>query len=339
LDLYHLPVDNYSLWVSDSAGCYFLLKTFTIKNVGDSLILSVDRQDTHCNIADGIIHVNATAGLSNMLMYALDTSNFVSNQGLFTLLPTGSYQVWVKDSLGCKKVYDGNPVIISRQPGPMALASVIQDETNTLGNGSIQLSASSISDTVWYSIGGSPKLNNGFFNSLSANTYTCTITDKFGCDTIFTVILKNNVSIRIKAIAGDGSACLGNVAVLPLLANSFSHVSAFDSRLKYNKTLVTCQNYLNANPALADSLQVDLFPTLGEISLTWTGENTVNLPDGSTLVELSFASLLSGQDSLKWDISPGICTFLDSLGNSIAPEFMQGQVRVYSIPKGTIQAP
>ncbi|MBK7211810.1 MAG: gliding motility-associated C-terminal domain-containing protein [Bacteroidales bacterium] len=339
LDLYHLPVDNYSLWVSDSAGCTFLLKSYTIKNVGDSLILSVDHQDTHCNIDDGIIHVNATAGLSNMLMYSLDTSNFVSNQGLFTLLPPGSYQVWVKDSLGCKKVYDGNPVIISRLPGPLAIAPVIQDETNTLGNGSIQLSASSTSDSLWYSIGGTPQLNNGFFNNLSANTYTCTITDKFGCDTTFTVILKNLVSIRLQAIAGDGSACLGNVAVLPLQANSFSHVSSFDSRLKYNKAQVTCQNYLNANPALADSLQVDLFPALGEISLTWTGKNPVNLPDGSTLVELSFASLLSGQDSLKWDISPGICTFLDSLGNVIAPEFKQGQVRVYSIPQGTIQAP
>lgn len=339
LDLYHLPVDNYSLWVTDSAGCTFQLKSYTIKNVGDSLILSVDHQDTHCNINDGMIHVNATAGLSNMLMYSLDNSNYVSNQGLFTSLPAGSYQVWVKDSLGCKKVYDGNPVIIVRQAGPQALVPVIQDETNTQGNGSIQLAALSSSDTLWYSIGGAPQLNNGLFTNLSAKTYTCIITDKFGCDTTFTVILKNLVLIKLQAIAGDGSVCLGNVAVLPLQANSFSHVSAFDSRLKYNKAQVTCQNYLNANPALADSLHVDLFPALGEISLTWTGKNPVNLADGSTLVELSFASLLTGQDSLKWDISPGICTFLDSLGNVIAPEFKQGQVRVYSIPQGTIQAP
>jgi len=202
------------------------------------------------------------------------------------------------------------------------------------------ISATSSGDTLYYSInGGTAQINNGNFNNLVSGLYTCTVTDEKGCDTTFTLNVGEIYSVRLEAIAGDGSACLGNVAVLPLQANSFSHVSSFDSRLKYNKAQVTCQNYLNANPALADSLQVDLFPALGEISLTWTGKNPVNLPDGSTLVELSFASLLSGQDSLKWDISPGICTFLDSLGNNIAPQFKQGQVRVYSIPQGTIQAP
>jgi gliding motility-associated-like protein len=339
LDLFHLPVDNYTLWVSDSAGCETPVKIFTIKNVGDSLILSVDHQDTHCSQPDGIIQVNATAGLTNMLFYALDTNNFLSNLGLFTGLSPGSYQVWVKDSLGCKKVYDGNPVILLKNPGPAVLSTLVQDEINGQSDGTITITTTNLLDTTWYSIGGAFQLNNGSFIGLSSGTYTCTVRDAYGCDTTFTINLKNIPSIRLQAIAGDGSACLGNVAVLPLLANNFSHVSSFESRLKYNKSLVTCQNYLNANPALADSLQVDLFPTWGELSITWTGINPVNLPDNATLLELSFASLNTGQDSLKWDISPGICTFLDSLGNSIAPEYKQGQVRVYSIPQGSIQAP
>ena len=336
LDLFHLPVNNYTLWVTDSAGCITPSKMYTIKNVGDSLILSVDHSDAHCSKPDGTITVNATAGLTNMLFYALDTNNFLSNKGLFTHLSPGSYQVWVKDSLGCKKVYDGNPVIILNSPGPSVEPPVVVDETEGQGNGNISIVTVSLSDSVWYSVNGNIQLNNGNFSNLSAGSYSCKVSDKYGCDTVFNVTIQNITIIHLQAIAGDGSACLGNVAVLPLLANSFSHVSSFDSRLKYNKSLVTCQNYLNANPALADSLRVDLFPTLGELSLTWTGKNPVNLPDGSTLVELSFASLMSGQDSLKWDISPGICTFLDSLGNRITPEFKQGQVRVYSIPEADI---
>jgi len=337
-DLYHLPVDNYILSVTDSAGCTTLLKTYTIKNVGDSLILSVDKQASHCGLDNGSITVNATAGLTDMLFYAIDTNQFMANGGLFTGLPPGDYQVWVKDSLGCKKVYDGNPVQVFQLPGP-SVQSIIQDEINGQSDGSILITSVLPSDSVWYTANGITQFNNGLFGGLSAGSYTCTVTDAWGCDTSFVLTIANIPSIRLQAIAGDGSACLGNVAVIPLLANHFSHVSAFSSRLKYNRNLVTCQNYLNANPVLSDSIRVDLFPTLGEIAMTWTGMAPVNLTDGSTLLELSFASLNTGQDSLKWDISPGICTFIDSLGNPIAPEFKQGQVQVYSIPQATINDP
>ncbi len=117
-DLYHLPVDNYFLSVTDSAGCTTQLKTYTIKNVGDSLILSVDRQDSHCSLNNGSITVNATAGLTDMLFYAIDTNHFVANGGLFTGLPPGSYQVWVKDSLGCKKYMTGTRSRYFNSPGP-----------------------------------------------------------------------------------------------------------------------------------------------------------------------------------------------------------------------------
>jgi len=337
-DLYHLPVDNYILSVTDSAGCTTQLKTYTIKNVGDSLILSVDKQASHCGLNNGSITVNATAGLADMLFYAIDTNQFMANGGLFTGLPPGDYQVWVKDSLGCKKVYDGNPVQVLQLPGP-SVQSIIQDEINGQSDGSILITSVLPSDSLWYTVNGITQINNGLFGGLSAGSYTCTVTDAWGCDTSFVLTIANIPSIRLQAIAGDGSACLGNVAVVPLLANHFSHVSAFSSRLKYNRNLVTCQNYLNANPVLSDSIRVDLFPTLGEIAMTWTGMAPVNLTDGSTLLELSFASLNTGQDSLKWDISPGICTFIDSLGNPIAPEFKQGQVQVYSIPQATINDP
>ena len=94
----------------------------------------------------------------------------------------------------------------------------------------------------------------------------------------------------LQAIASDGSTCLGKVAVAPLLSNNFKSVKSFRTRLKYNPQIVSCQNYLNANPAIADSVKVELFATSGEISISWQGENAVSLGDGSTLLELSFAS-------------------------------------------------
>ncbi len=158
-DLYHLPVDNYTLWVSDSAGCNTPVKTYTIHNVGDTLILSVDNSAAHC-LLNGIIKINATSGLTDMLQYSLNGTDWFSNGGLFSQVAPGSYQVWVKDSLGCKKVYDGNPVVISNIPGPVVQPPTVLPETGGQSNGSISITATSAGDTIWYSInGGIPQPN------------------------------------------------------------------------------------------------------------------------------------------------------------------------------------
>ncbi len=341
-DLFNLEVGLYELTATNGSGCKIPAVSYVIKDVGDIMIDTVNYKRSDCNSTNGNINVIAVSGLGSRIRYFVKSGNDTVSQwhnGVFDGLPTGIYYVWVMDSSGCKSVYS-QPINITNPPGPVITGTILIPATYQKADGKILISATSAVDTLYYSInGGMPQINNGNFNNLAAGQYTCTVMDEKGCDTTFVVKITEIYSVRLEAIAGDGSACLGNVAVMPLLANSFSHVSSFDSRLKYNKTLVTCQNYLNANPALADSLKVDLFPSLGELALTWTGKNPVNLPDGSTLVELSFASLASGQDSLKWDISPGVSTFRDSIGNSINTQFTQGQVRVYSIPKGTIQAP
>ena len=341
-DLFDLAVGLYEISVTDGNGCSLPAKSYVINDVGDIMIDTLTYAPSDCNSNNGNINVIAVSGLGSRIQYFVKSGNDTLSQwhnGVFDGLATGIYYIWAMDSSGCKSVYP-LPINITNPPGPLITGTILIPATYQMADGKIMISATSTGDTLYYSLnGGTPQINNGNFNNLAAGQYTCTVTDEKGCDTMFVVQITEIYSVRLEAIAGDGSACLGNVAVMPLLANSFSHVSSFDSRLKYNKTLVTCQNYLNANPALADSLKVDLFPSLGELSLTWTGKNPVNLPDGSTLVELSFASLATGQDSLKWDISPGVSTFRDSIGNSINTQFTQGQVRVYSIPKGTIQAP
>jgi len=339
LDIYHLGVGLYELKVNDGAGCTHIVANYTIRDVGDLLIDTVSAAPATCGLDNGTISVTAVSGLGSMLHYSVKYGNDTLSQwsnGEFANLHQGTYYVWVNDSSGCASVYS-SAMIINQLPGPIVVSVIINSETGSSGNGSISVNATG--NGLVYSINGSAPTAIGLFTSLTEGTYSISVSDTNGCDTTFSIQIVNIPSIRLQAIAGDGSTCLGNVAVLPLLANHFSHVSAFSSRLKYNRNLVTCQNYLNANPVLSDSIRVDLFPTLGEIAMTWTGMAPVNLTDGSTLLELSFASLNTGQDSLKWDISPGICTFIDSLGNPIAPEFKQGQVQVYSIPQATINDP
>ncbi len=340
LNIDSISSGRYLLEVSDSEGCPLPIMEFIVESAdSNQLINNVIQQDAICDSNDGYIHIVSPVDLAGRLYYSIDDgNNWYMNQGIFHGVLPGTYQIRVRDSSGCGISWPGNPLIIANQNLLLVKETYTSPETGTNKDGSILIVT--IGDSVYSSINGSnTQLGNGLFTGLSAGTYIFHVYSAKGCDTTFTIEVEQIISQKIKVIASDGSSCLGNVAVLPLLADHFSYVSAFESRLKYNKNLVICQNYLNANPALADSLQVDMFSALGELSLTWKGKNPVNLADGSTLVELSFASLNNGQDSLKWDISPGICTFLDSLGNSITPEFKQGLVRVYSIPEATINDP
>jgi len=342
LDLVQLPVDNYTLYVTDGYGCTRPSHNFTINDVSDLLIDTVLVQQSHCGKADGEINVIAITGLSAMLKYSIDNGKTYSNLGKFTYLPHGTYKVKVMVSdttQPCQKVYDFNPVIILNLAGPKVSHVATHFETGSLSDGSIVINASGSGDTLIYSIGTTPQINNGNFYNLPSGTYTCSVTDKNGCDTTFLAVVNNLMVNRLEAIAGGGSACLGNIAVLPLLTNQFNKVNSFQVRLHYDKSLVTCQNYLNPNPLLADSLQIDLFPAIGELVIKWTGKKTVSLDNGSTLLELSFASVVSGQSPLSWDISPGVCVFHDSLGGILPSEFFKGEVRVYSVPEADISGP
>ncbi len=342
-ELYNLAVGLYELSITDGNGCSLPAISYVIKDVGDIMIDTVNYSASDCNKPNGIINVVAVSGLGSRIQYFVRSGNDTISQwhhGDFPGLATGTYYIWVTDSSGCTSVYC-KPVQIINPPGPQVTSAIVIPATYLHSDGKIMISATSTSDTLYYSLnGGTAQINNGNFNNLASGLYTCMVTDEKGCDTNFTVNIGEIYSVRLEAIAGDGSACLGNVAVLPLLANSFEHVKSFKAQLKYNSALLTCQNHLNVNPALfADSLHVDLFPASGELSIKWTGKTPVSLQDGSTLVELSFASLNAGQDSLKWDISPGICVFTDSLGNSINRELVQGKVRVYSIPEADVTQP
>jgi gliding motility-associated-like protein len=339
LDLYHLGVGLYELKVKDGAGCSHIITTYTINDAGELLIEKSFASDASCGLDNGTVSITAVSGLGNMLHYSIKTGNDTLSQwsdGNFASLSSGTYYVWVNDSSGCTSVYP-SALLINQLSGPVVVSASSTPESGTDGDGTITVNATGSGLT--YSINGSLPQLLGEFSNLHSGNYSIIVSDTNGCDTTFTVEVSNSPVIKLVAIAGDGSACLGNVAVVPLLANQFKHVGYFNTRLKYNPALVTCQNYLNANPLIADSLKLRLYPNLGELKLSWEGSAPVNLPDGSLLVELSFASVSSGEDSVKWDLSPGVSIFRDSVGNTISPQYQQGQVRVYSIPQATITDP
>jgi len=332
IDIYHLSVGNYRLIITDVNGCETVSSPYVIYDAGDILINGVDSQPEHCGHSDGSIYIEAVAGLSNMLFYSIDNGQtYYTNQGIFDNIGAGTYIVRVKDSTDCQCVYVDNPVISEALGAPQI--DDIQIDPATYGNndGGLLIQASGNSDSIFYSIdaGATAQINDGNFPNLSAGNYTCVISDEFGCDTTFILTVPYEYSTNLQAIAGDDDQCPGNSAYVPLVANNFNDVSEFRATILFNPLFLDCTGITDADPFLADSLEVVLFPLEGRIELTWNSEIT-SLPDSSILVRLVFKTLNTGFSNIAWDGSPGVSQFLDPLGNEIPVEFYTGSVKIYN---------
>lgn len=331
IDLYQLPVGNYTLQVTDGNNCQTTIGPYSIIDAGDVLVAGVDFTDEHCNQQDGSIIVTATSGLGDMLYYSIDNgSNYYQNLGVFENLPSGSYAVRVHDSTMCEDAYVNNPVIINNILHPDITDVEIIAETAGMNNGQINIFANSPIDTIYFSndAGSTSQVNNGLFTNLAAGFYTCVVSDKYGCDTTFIVEVPEDITIKLEAIAGEDGVCPGTVAHVPLLVSNFSDVKNFVSTLTFNPDKLTCQSYTNTNPNIEDSLEVFLFPAEGRIELLWS-DQPVTLTANTKLLDIVFEASTTGGSLIEWDGTTGACAFFNSSGTQIPVIYRVGEVIIF----------
>jgi gliding motility-associated-like protein len=331
INIFHLAVGNYTLQVIDSNNCTTAFGPYSIFDAGEVLIENVEYTPEHCDQQNGSIVVTATAGLSDMLFYSIDNgASYYTNQGVFTGLSAGSYAVRVKDSSDCQDVYINNPVIIQNIDAPEIIDVQIGVSSVGQNNGSIEITASGGSDTIFYSNdnGANFQINDGGFYNLAAGFYTCVVMDEFGCDTTFIVEVLEEVSIRLQAVAGDDEVCPGNSAFVPLFVSNFNDVAYFKTTLLYNKDLLTCSGFANTHGLLEDSLEALLFPAEGRIELNWSSI-AITLPDNTPLTDLVFESIDPGMSLVEWDGSAGASLFQNSTGLAIPVDYFTGNVKIY----------
>lgn len=331
IDIYNLAVGNYTLQVTDN-NCITEIGPFTIYDAGDVLIQQVDYTQEYCEQQDGSITVTAISGLGDMLFYSIDNgATYYSNLGIFTGLPSGSYVVRVRDSSDCQSVYINNPVIIQNIVAPEILDVQVGNASVGMSDGSIEITASGGSDTLFYSNdnGINFQINDGGFYNLAAGSYTCVVKDEIGCDTIFIVEVPEEVTIRLQAVAGDDEVCPGNSTFVPLIVSDFNDVRNFKTTLTYNEELLTCLGFANAHPELVDSLEVLLFPAEEKVELYWAS-TAITLPDNTIIADLVFQAIDPGLDFIEWDESPGASLFQNSTGLIIPVDYYFGIVKIYS---------
>ncbi len=212
----NVPAGTYTVSVA-SGDCSDTSASFTITEPTPITYTSSFTNVTCNGLDNGIINVVATGG-TGVIQYSISSNPLqTENNGLFTDLAPGTYQVFVQDQAGCFLP----PLIFTiTEPAAITLATLnIVPELCYNDGGSIgfSLTGGTTTATVGYTV----SVNNGAltqtslagvfnFTNLPAGTYEFLVTDANGCDDFqFTQILAPGVDIQ--AIADISYTCNGNL--------------------------------------------------------------------------------------------------------------------------------
>jgi gliding motility-associated-like protein len=337
-DLYNLGVGQYYLSVTDGNGCTAESPLYTITDAGNLQVDSVTVSGAICGQGNGVIQVHATPQPGGQLFYSIDNGdNFFDNGGLFENLSPGDYVVMIKDLNNCEGVYTYNPVSVADLTGPNITSAASLPEIDFLQNGEILIDATGSTSDLYYSInnGASWQTNNGNFTGLSAGIYDCIVRDENNCDTTFQVEVTRFWATILQAIAGSTDTCTGTTFEIPLLVENFNDVSKFRMHLSYNNILLDCLGYANVDDSIADSLNVFINETTGEILIIWQDYPSVTLLDQAPVMDIVFTDSGEGQGTIDWYGQAQESYFVKSTADTLAAAFTTGTVRISSPPSIT----
>ncbi len=335
IDVSGLPAGQYYLTITDVNDCDTESPVYTIEDAGNLQVMLVQTTRPHCFRNDGQIIISAFSPSGSLLEYSIDNGNSYSTDSIFTGLIAGNFIVRIRDINGCEGFYADNPVILADIPGPQVQPPVVTDETDFLGNGSIEISATGSTTSLYYSNdnGITYQLNNGTFNNLTAGTYICIVKDENDCDTTFTLEIQNIILTFLHAITGEGGHCLGNTAIVPVNVDNFNAVADFHLKLGYNADNLECEGFVNVNVQLLDSLTGWVDQAAGDIHLAWNSPTSVTFPGTEKVADLVFTTKNPGQGELAWYTGSTESYFTNSSGNPIPAEFQTGEVNIYEPPE------
>lgn len=108
MPLEDVPAGTYSLLARDENGCMSSSGPYIIENLGGIAIVSIVKEDADCELQNGEITIDVTAGQGTN-EYSIDNGLTWQSSNTFTGLDAGLYYIIAKDQYGCEAVYSGNP--------------------------------------------------------------------------------------------------------------------------------------------------------------------------------------------------------------------------------------
>lgn len=183
-DLSDISAGNYTVTIEDAYGCS-VNQSASIANISGGLDVTLaSSTDESCGDGSGEIDVDIVGGTAP---YVISWSNGESTEDLSNL-NAGDYTITVTDDVSCSV---NLTVTINNIAGTLALSNdVISNENCNNGSGFIDLTISG--GQAPYTFAWSNGEATEDISGLSADTYTCVITDDLGCSINYSGTVSNN---------------------------------------------------------------------------------------------------------------------------------------------------
>lgn len=184
-------------------------------------ITDIDIQ-ANCGDSSAEVTVSATT-INSGLTYSLNNMPPQASN-VFQNVPFGVSTLVVMDDSGCSKTLDfttapANNIIIEN----IVINSVACNETSA----SILVEANSSDGGIMYSLDGIDFSENNFFDNLSPDDYTVTITDNSGCTTVVNASIEEFIPIEILAINVEHTTCGENNGSATIEINANGNIPSF----------------------------------------------------------------------------------------------------------------
>ncbi|MCO4291907.1 hypothetical protein NF867_03415, partial [Solitalea sp. MAHUQ-68] len=199
----NLSTGTYLLTARNTDGC---ISSATTVTVNPSLLIpnspQVDVIQPLCSGEWGEIHITSPTGIG--LTYSIDGSNYQLSSD-FTNLSAGSYNVSVRNALGCVSI----PVIIviDPQPSTIVLTENHVDPACGQSTGSIDISVSGGIPPYSYSWNNGQAVQD--ISNLASGSYILTLTDANNCTQSITVNLNDQNGPQITVSSKTDNLCNG----------------------------------------------------------------------------------------------------------------------------------
>ncbi|TVR79671.1 MAG: PKD domain-containing protein [Chitinophagaceae bacterium] len=187
-----LNAGNYTVTVTNNEGC----ETVESINIVQPQVLNVSGIVglSDCSASSGTIQLSVSGGTSP---YSFNWSNGANSQNL-TGLSSGPYSVTVTDANGCENIRN---YFVSSVQGPQLTQSSQNVSCNGAADGQIDVSTSG--GTAPFTFDWSSGQSTSSISNLSPGTYTVTVTDAQGCETLGSVVINEPPALVIDLQVSD----------------------------------------------------------------------------------------------------------------------------------------
>ncbi|MEQ8628817.1 T9SS type A sorting domain-containing protein [Ekhidna sp.] len=314
----NLSAGTYNLTISDANGCVYTHPSGIIVSEPSAITGSTAVSDALCNgEASGEVTITASGGNAPLYYTLGGLSGNYSSSPVFNNLSAGNYVATVVDSKLCFLDIPftiGEPSAIS-----ISLVSATDPSCDANSDGSISVSATGGTPSLFYSIDGVNFVASNTFNDLAAGTYTITVEDENGCRAEVTETLENQINLTLDIVSTSDVSCngeadgefevslMGGTAASYLISGMAPQTSGVFANLSAGSYTVIVQDTNGCTTTATVSVSE---PEELELAITQTGRSfTLTASGGTSPYEYSNNGTTFQSTGSFSTLDPGAYTF------------------------------